>query len=140
MYARFAATPKIPAQPIAYLVDTQATPTGMQIRLAVLPIPDQLYNLEYGVITNSVSISLADVGSFGLDPWSAANLSFSIPGSWDESVLLPMALKRFSANPMFGNGNPLAAAEIDRQHKKAVAIMQQSAPNRAPIRMTPIFL
>ena len=124
--ARIWATPKMAAQPRAYFTEREKTDTGSQIRLQVLPIPDMSYNLQYGVITDAISISSSDIGTM-TDP----NTTFGIPGGWDESVLLPMALKRFSGTPTFGNGNPLIQAEIDRQHKKARDILQQSDPNRA---------
>lgn len=138
-YARFAATPKAPAQPMAYFVDTEQTGEGTQICLRVLPMPDQLYNLHYGVVTNAFAISPADVGSFGPDPWLEQGTAFNLPGVWDESVLLPMAVKRFSGTPLFGNGNPLVMAEIERQHKVAVSIIQESNPNRAAGRVQPVF-
>ncbi len=147
-YARFAATPKIPAQPMAYFVDTERalvnsstgeTTEQTQIRLSVLPMPDVLYNLHYGVITDAVSISVADVGSFGPDPWATTGTVFDLPGIWDESVLLPMALKRFSGTPLFGTGNSLIQAEIDRQYKVASSIIQESNPNRAATRIQAVF-
>jgi len=143
-WARVGISAKIPAQPRAFLVDTEATDNGMQIRLQVLPVPDQQYLLHYGVITNAISITTADVvtldnnGALVLDGSNNPvdpETYFNIPGAWDESVLLPMALKRFSAMPNFGNGNPLAAQEIDRQHKAAVDIIQSAAPNHAPSRI-----
>jgi hypothetical protein len=130
---RIYAAPKIAAQPRAYYTEREQTDTGSQVRLQVLPVPDQQYFLHYGVITDAISITAADIGTTS-DPWDAGE-SFGIPGGWDESVLLPMALKRFSISPNFGNGNPLLVAELDRQFKKAVDILQASDPNRAETKM-----
>ena len=106
----------------------------MTVRLRVLPIPDGPYPLAYGARMNAPKITVGDVGAAS-DP----EVGFPIPGGWDESVLLPMALKRFSGHPAFGNGNPNAAAEIDRQYKAAQRIIRGAAPNRAAMTMVPTF-
>lgn len=126
--ARFSASPKVASQPIACYVDTETMNGAMNRFLYFLPVPDAAYDIAYTVTTNAFQITRADVGIYN-DPGTM----FNIPGGWDESVLLPMALKRFSATPSFGTGNPLIQAEIDRQHQMAVSIIQKAAPNRAPV-------
>jgi len=135
---------KIPAQPRAAYIDTEAKSSGMEIRLQILPIPDQRYLLHYGVIKNAFSIDKSNVltldseGNMVVDgsgnPIDPGTI-FNTPGEWDESVLKPMAVQRFTSHPNFGTGNPIAAAEIARQHQKAMDIIQNAAPNRAAVRM-----
>lgn len=136
IWIKLNATAKQPAQPWAYFVDTDYSPDqdGLSVRLRFLPVPDTTYPIAYGARINAPSITAQDIGTTD-DPGT----TFPIPGNWDESVLLPMALKRFSGHPSFGAGNPFAGAEIDRQYKMALKITGGETPNRASVKMICTF-
>jgi hypothetical protein len=70
--------------------------------------------------TDVITVTTSDTGSGQADPGTV----LPIPNGWAESILLPMALKRFSGTPTFKNDR--AAREIDRQYKSAVAALKDS--------------
>jgi hypothetical protein len=70
--------------------------------------------------TDAVTVATTDAGSGTADPGTV----LPIPNGWAESILLPMALKRFSGSPAFRNDQALA--EIDRQYKVALAALKDS--------------
>jgi hypothetical protein len=77
-------------------------------------------------------MTVADVGTVN-DP----GRTFPIPGGWEESVLLPLALQRLSVHPNFAPDS--ARDEIERQVATARRMMQSAAPQRPAGRMVPSF-
>jgi len=69
------------------------------------------------------AVTAADVGAVD-DP----GVTLAVPGGWEESVLLPLALRRLSVHPDF---TPEAArSEIERQAAAARRILQGLAGGR----------
>jgi hypothetical protein len=78
------------------------------------------------------SISVEDVGTT-TDPGKA----FPLPGGWEESVLLPLALQRMVTHPKF---EPTTAkAEITRQAGVARRLLQRVSPQRDAVMLSPVF-
>lgn len=69
------------------------------------------------------AVNVADVGAVD-DP----GVAFALPGDWEESVLLPLALARLSAHPNFQT--QAAKPEIERQAALARRILQGLAGDR----------
>jgi len=70
---------------------------------------------------NCPVVTVADIGTAS-DP----GVKFLLPEGWEESVLLPLALRRFTTHPNF---QPEAAKpEIERQAALAVRIIQGMSP------------
>ena len=120
--------------PEVCFVETRYLParSRLGIRLRVHPMPRDAMLLTYGARLNAPTITAADVGA-ATDPGTA----FPIPGGWEEAVLLPLALQRFSAHPNFAPES--AREEIERQAVSARRIMQSAAPQRSPARLLPTF-
>jgi len=120
--------------PEVCFVETRFFParSRLGIRLRVHPMPVEAMLLTYGARLNAPAIVAADIGAVN-DPGTP----FPIPGGWEESVLLPLALQRFSAHPNFAPES--AREEIDRQAQVARKIMQGAAPQRSPARLLPAF-
>lgn len=120
--------------PEVCFVETRYFParSRLGIRLRVHPMPTEAMLLTYGARLNAPAITAADIGAIN-DPGS----TFPIPGGWEESVLLPLALQRFSAHPNFAPDS--AREEIERQAAVARKIMQGAAPQRSPARMLATF-
>ncbi len=129
IWSKLYGTARFPGQPWAYFVDREEA----KLRLRVAPMPDGAYPLAYSARINAPKVTVADVGT--PDP----GVTLPILHGWDESVLLPMALKRFSAHPSFGTGNPVAPGEIDRQYQIAKRIINNAQPSRAAGKMIPTF-
>ena len=68
-------------------------------------------------------VTAADVGAVG-DP----GVTLLLPGGWEESVLLPLALRRFSTHPNFEPQS--AKPEIERQAAWALRIILGMAGER----------
>lgn len=121
-------------QPQVCFVETRYFPSRSRlgIRIRVDPMPTTAVLLTYGARLNAPVFTAADVGA-ATDPGT----TFPIPAGWEESVLLPLALQRFSAHPNFQPES--ARDEIARQALVARRIMQGAAPQRAPSRLIPTF-
>ena len=77
-------------------------------------------------------VTAADVGAVG-DP----GVTLLLPGGWEESVLLPLALRRFSTHPNFQPES--AKPEIERQAALALRILLGMAGERATAEMATPF-
>ncbi len=126
---------KFPAQPWAYFVDTDYQ-DGAKIRLRVAPLPDGDYPIQYGARLRAPVVTEEDVWVCG---GPVPERYLPIPNGWDEAVLLPMALQRFSAHPFFGSGNPLAAPEMARQYSRALKMVRGVSPSRSSTRLSTRF-
>ena len=120
--------------PEVCLVETRVLPSRSRlgIRLRVHPMPMEAMLLTYGAMLNAPMMTVADVGTVN-DP----GRTFPIPGGWEESVLLPLALQRLSVHPNFAPDS--ARDEIERQVATARRMMQSAAPQRPAGRMVPSF-
>ena len=120
--------------PEVCFVETRYFPSRSRlgIRLRVHPMPTVSMLLTYGARLNAPTVTVADVGAAS-DP----ETTLPIPGGWCESVLLPLALQRFSAHPNFTPES--AKEEIARQAEVARKMMQSAAPQRAASRLLPTF-
>ncbi|MEI6350059.1 MAG: hypothetical protein WCP06_03015 [Verrucomicrobiota bacterium] len=85
-----------------------------------------------GLAVAERAITAADVGGAS-DP----GVGFAVPTGWEESVVLPLALQRFTAHPSFLPAS--AKAEIARQAGVARRIVQGVELNRRPVQMVPAF-
>ena len=121
-------------RPEVCFVETRFFParSRLGIRLRVHPMPTESMLLTYGARLNAPVITAADVGATN-DPGTG----FPIPGGWAESVLLPIALQRFTTHPNFAPES--AKEEIARQAEAARKMMQSAAPQRTPARLLPTF-
>lgn len=106
----------------------------MGIRLRVHPMPLEALILVYGACLNVLAISAADLGTDS-DPGTV----LPIPGDWEESVLLPLALQRLSVHPRFKPQD--AKTEIARQAAMARRMITRidPVPNSAGERLMPVF-
>jgi len=120
--------------PTVCFVETRYLPgqTRLGIRLRVYPMPARAGTLAYGTRLEPPAIDAADLGS-DTDP----EVFFPLPAGWDEAVLLPLALLRFSAHPLFKPTNQ--RAELVRQADAARAVMLGSTPERNAVAMVPVF-
>ena len=120
--------------PEVCFVETRFFPalSRLGIRLRVHPMPTVAMLLTYGARLNAPVVTPADVGAAS-DP----ETTLPIPGGWCESVLLPLALQRFSAHPNFTPDE--ARDEITRQAEVARKMMQSAAPQRAASRLLATF-
>ena len=92
----------------------------------------ELHGWAPGLSVAKAPITAADVGGAS-DP----GVEFSVPAGWEESVVLPLALQRFTAHPAFLPAS--AKAEIARQAGVARRIVQGVELNRRPVQMVPTF-
>lgn len=74
-----------------------------------------------GTYTGTPVVTVATSGEY-VDP----GVNFGLPDGWDESILLPVALQRFTASPLFKNES--VKAEIARQYGEAIKILSLSNP------------
>jgi len=119
--------------PWMYHVDASFQAQGMAVRLRVSPMPGAACTITYGAKLRAPAISRADIGAAS-DPGTV----FPLPGGWEESVLLPLALQRFTAHPGFRS--VAAKDEIQRQAEAARRIIIQAAePQRAAETLIPTF-
>lgn len=112
---------QLPANtPRRFLVDSYYGQTDAQLkyRLRVYPMPDVAYTLRFEANIAPPVFVASDLGIDGTDPGK----TFDLPNGWDESVLFPIALTRFTASPLFKNKNALA--EIARQYREARNILE----------------
>lgn len=123
---------KVVGIPMAYYVqgafDSNSPYTLRRMRLA--PMPDgQNYEIFYNISKNPPFYSPTDIkdaqtdGEVG-DP----GVTFPIPNGWVESLLLPLALQRFTAMPGFLN--EAAKPEIQRQFQAAKLMLSNTRPQR----------
>ena len=70
--------------------------------------------------TDVVTVASGDPGVGASDPGTM----LPIPNGWAESILLPIALKRFSGSPAFKNDK--AIVQINAQYKAALAALKDS--------------
>jgi len=89
--------------------------------------PLSVYTPE-GTATDTVTVSSADSGGPFADPGTV----LPVPNAWVETILLPIALKRFSGTPAFKNSGALP--EIDRQYKLALATLKDSRGQESIVR------
>ncbi len=120
--------------PEVCFVETRYFPSQSRlgIRLRVQPMPLEATLLTYGARLNAPAIIAADLGGAS-DPGT----TFPIPGGWEESVLLPLALQRLSIHPDFTPQS--AKTEIARQAVVARKIMMGAVPQRSEARLYPTF-
>jgi len=78
------------------------------------------------------AVTAADVGAVS-DP----GVTFKLPDGWEESVLLPLALRRFSTHPNFQPAS--AKPEIERQAAWALRILLGMAGERSASTMETVF-
>lgn len=120
--------------PQGCLIETRYYPkdglTKNQVRL--FPLPDEALVLTVGVRLNAPVVRVEDLGATS-DP----KRTFPIPNGWDEAVLLPLALRRFSAHPNFEANQ--ARVEIERQATVARRLLSAVNPSREMARMVPTF-
>lgn len=107
---------------------------GIRPRMLLRPRPSAAWSLSFQARMNAPTVEASDVGA-AMD----AGRIIPLPGGWHEGVLLPFALKRYSAHPAFGAGNALSAAEIDRQYKAAIKMARGASPSRQSGKMIPVF-
>ncbi|MCX6967870.1 MAG: hypothetical protein NTZ46_08865 [Verrucomicrobia bacterium] len=81
---------------------------------------------------NCPVITMADVGAVS-DP----GITLLLPSGWEESVLLPLALRRFSTHPDFQPES--AKPEIERQAAMALRILLGLTGERPAVSMEPRF-
>jgi hypothetical protein len=72
------------------------------------------------VATGDVTVSTSDSGAGAGDPGTI----IPVPNGWVETILMPIALKRFTGTALFKNS--AALPEIDRQYKLALRILADS--------------
>jgi len=120
--------------PAFCFVETRYSPnrTRLGIRLRLYPMPARAGTLAYGTRRVPPGIDEADLGT-DTDP----GVAFPLPAGWDEAVLLPLALLRFSAHPLFKPTNQ--RAELTRQAEAARKVMLGSTPDRNAGAMVPVF-
>jgi len=122
--------------PEVCFVETRFFPSQSRlgIRLRVHPMPEESMLLTYGARLNAPSVTATDLGT-DTDP----GITFPIPGGWEESVLLPLAVQRLSLHPDFAPQNATAKAELSRQTEAARRIMRGAIPERSETRLHPAF-
>jgi hypothetical protein len=127
-------TAKLSGVPSHCFVDTRYFPSQNRVkfRVRVYPLPYRTCTLTFGVRLNAPQITEADVKAVG-DPGRL----FPIPHGWDEAVLLPLALQRFTAHPSFEA--ELAKKEIARQADVARQMMRSFKSSRSMAQMVPTF-
>ncbi len=130
LWVKLHSSARQPAQPWAYFVDAEEGATGPVTRLRVLPIPDQLYPLRYSVRLAPPAIEEADIL-----PDEDPGVEFPLPEGWDESVLLPLAIRRFTTHAAFAAAGPAVVTEINRQAMVAMGILRKWSPSRAAARL-----
>ena len=118
----FAFYRRIVARPRAWFIEGYISATNVARRMRIAPMPDTNYPLSYRVTINPPKYTAGDlavVGTFA-DPGIAP----PIPNDWVESILLPIALQRYSATPGFKN--EAAKQELARQYAYARGILTNS--------------
>lgn len=109
------------SRPRAWFAEGWYDPAQAQYvkRIRFGPMPDTNYPVAYRVAMCPPRYTSADIdnGDHATDPGTVIPVS----NSWVETILLPVALQRFTAHPAFRNES--AKAEIGRQYKQALAIL-----------------
>ena len=94
-----------------------------QRRIRFSPMPDQAYSVAYIAGMNPPRVTADD--DIGVSPDYDDPVTYlPVPNGWVESILLPIALKRFSGTPAFKNSSALP--EIERQFKVALQTLKDS--------------
>lgn len=96
-------------------------------RLRLCPLPDTTYTVRGDALYAPPAFTLSDLNN---------SLIIQLPNGWHESILLPMALQRFTASPWWKNAD--VKTEIARQYTAALKILQGTRPqNKRPGPMRP---
>lgn len=111
--------------------DYNAALTYLPIYLRVNPMPDRAYPIGFRVKCKPTLFTMADIeeGDYTTDPGS------TIPLEWTESVLLPVALQRWTAHPSCVI-DPRQSAEILRQYNQAILFLQSLRPTTGSVTAT----
>lgn len=114
---------KIAGDPRAWIAEARFMP-GVQsipIFLRFNPMPSAAIPVRYRTKIKPVTITAEDIGNTTTEP------DLAIPVDWHESVLVPIALQRFTAHPALAN-NAVAIKEIGRQYGAAQRILAGWTP------------
>lgn len=113
--------------PLLYFADTtfSATGTGATTKvLRVAPFPDAAYTVRFEAQLIPPVVAVADFAN-DTDP----NFLFNLPNGWDELILLPFVLQRWTGSALFKNN--AAKPEITRQYRMAQQALFQTNPHSA---------
>ncbi len=124
-YTRYITANKQVGIPVVYLVESfyDETKTDLPLFLRVNPMPQTAYPITMSVTIKPPTITSQDIDfdNGGSDPLTL------LPIEWHESVLLPVAVQRFSTHPAFkGASSP---AEMMRQYQMAFKQLKTRRPN-----------
>jgi hypothetical protein len=111
------------SRPRAWFAEGWYDPAQAQYvkRIRFGPMPDTNYPVAYRVAMCPPRYSSADIAAPGDSTYADPGTVIPVSNSWVESILLPVALQRFTAHPAFKNES--AKAEIGRQYKQALAML-----------------
>jgi hypothetical protein len=122
------------SRPRAWFAEGWYDPAQTQYikRLRFGPMPDTSYPVAYRVALCPPRYTSADIAAPGDNTYADPGAVIPVSNSWVETILLPVALQRFTAHPAFKNES--AKAEIARQYKLAIEMAQMSTIARNPNR------
>lgn len=112
------------SRPRAWFAEGWYDPSQAQYvkRIRFGPMPDTNYPVAYRVAMCPPRYSKSDIAvDFEGGNYADPQTLIPVSNSWVETILLPVALQRFTAHPAFKNES--AKAEIGRQYKQALAIL-----------------
>ena len=117
--------------PVSYLVESVRDPASNALvhRLRVSPPPAAAHVVTFRARVQPRRVTLDDLGGDDVDPWITAGTQtqfFGLSDGWDELLLLPFALQRWTGSPLFKNQSVLP--EIARQYAVARAALVSIRP------------
>lgn len=117
-------TNKTVGDPRVYIVEplSDSTSQALPLYLRLNPMPMRAMFASFRARIKPPVFTVADIGSVGSEPLTV------IPVDWHESILLPLALKRFTRHPSFDNE---ARNEIADQAKEARLLLASYRPQIA---------
>ena len=123
------------SRPRAWFAEGWYDPAQTQYvkRIRFGPMPDTNYPVAYRVALCPPRYSSEDIVAPGDDTCADPGTVIPVSNAWVETILLPVALQRFTAHPAFKNES--AKAEIARQYKQALAILTGASITKNPSRV-----
>ena len=123
-YTRYITANKQVGIPVVYLMERLYNRDNgvQQVFLRVNPMPQTTYPITMGIVQTPPPITAQDIdfNSGGSDPLTL------IPGIYHESIVLPIAVKRFSGHPAFKGGS--SPEEMQRQLATAFKQLRSLRP------------
>jgi hypothetical protein len=134
--SRLRTRPPAPGNPRSYIVTTFVPNNGpsplLHLRLAPWPLTSHQVRVKLRMAPPKATV--ADL--YALTNGVGATQEIPIPAAWDETYLMPIALKHLTRSPFWAS--PGAAQEIDRAYQVTISTLAEANPQESrPLHIYP---